>query len=257
MRSLKNTVAWVTGAGTGIGQAGALALARDGAVTVLSGRRPEPLEETAEMIRNAGGEAVVEPMDIADATAVDAVVRNIADRFGRLDILVNSAGINVPERHWTKMTPDGWRQVISIDLDGAFYCCSAVMPTMRAQKDGLIINISSWAGRFVSYLTGPAYTAAKHGMVALTSSINHEEFRNGIRACSICPAEVATPILDKRPVPVSDADKARMLQQEDLGETILFVARMPAHVCVNEILISPTHNRGYMASPDMVAPAPD
>src|SRR4051795_2853580 len=131
------------------------------------------------------------------------------------------------------------------DLNGPFYASRAVLPMMRAQKGGLIIQISSWAGRYVSRLTGPAYCAAKHGPVPLEERTNQEECVNGIRSCCICPGEVATPILDKRPVPVSDADKARMLQADDLGETILFVARMPAHVCFNEILISPTWNRSY------------
>ncbi|MFL5181107.1 MAG: SDR family oxidoreductase, partial [Microvirga sp.] len=101
-------------------------------------------------------------------------------------------------------------------------------------------------GRYVSRLTGPAYSAAKHGLVALSESLNQEECPHGIRSCCICPGEVATPILDKRPVPVTAEDKARMLQSEDLAETILFVARLPVTVCMNEILISPTWNRGYI-----------
>jgi NADP-dependent 3-hydroxy acid dehydrogenase YdfG len=123
-----------------------------------------------------------------------------------------------------------------------------VLPLMRARRGGLIIHVSSWAGRFVSALTGAGYSATKHAVVAMSHSINQEEFANGIRSCCICPGEVATPILDKRPVPVSAEDRARMLQSDDLAETILFVARMPASVCVNEILISPTWNR-LAASP--------
>lgn len=119
---------------------------------------------------------------------------------------------------------------------------------MRRQGGGLLIHIASWAGRYVSPLTGPAYAAAKHGMLAMSESLNQEECRNGIRSCCICPGEIATPILDKRPVPVSAQDKARMLQAQDLADTILYVARMPASVCVNEILISPTWNRGYVAA---------
>jgi NADP-dependent 3-hydroxy acid dehydrogenase YdfG len=117
---------------------------------------------------------------------------------------------------------------------------------MRAQKDGILIHTASWAGRFVSQVSGPAYTAAKHGVVAMSHSINMEECANGIRSSVICPAEVATPILDGRPVPVSAEDRSRMLQPEDLGALILFIAFQPKHVCLNEVLISPTWNRGYL-----------
>lgn len=243
MRSLDDNVAWITGAGSGIGRAAALALAGAGVSVVLSGRRRDPLEETAGAVRAGGGNAEVERLDVADRDAVRTVGAGIGERHGRLDILVNNAGINVLGRHWGEVTPEQWERIIAVDLNGAFYCTEAVLPLMRARKDGLVVNVSSWAGRYDTYLTGPAYNAAKHALLAMNASLNIEEGQNGIRACAICPGEVATPILDARPVPVSDEDKARMLQQEDLGETILFVARMPARVCLNEILISPTWNR--------------
>ncbi len=121
---------------------------------------------------------------------------------------------------------------------------------MRAQQDGLIIHTASWAGRFVSVLSGPGYSAAKHALVAASHSINMEECSNGIRSCVICPGEVATPILEHRPVPVSAEERARMLQPEDLGDLVLFVATRPKHVCLNEVLISPTWNRGYIRQLD-------
>ena len=127
-----------------------------------------------------------------------------------------------------------------------FYCCHAVLPGMRERKDGLIINVSSWAGRYASTLTGPGYNATKHAVVALTESINMEECANGIRATSILPGEVATPILEKRPVPPTPEVRARMLQPEDLGATILYVATLPPRACVNELIISPTWNRFYL-----------
>jgi NADP-dependent 3-hydroxy acid dehydrogenase YdfG len=180
------------------------------------------------------------------ADEVEHAWEAVRSAYGRCDILVNSAGLNVPRRSWSEIDPAGIDAVIGVDLNGPFYASRAVLPTMRAQRDGLIIQISSWAGRYVSKLTGPAYSAAKHGLVALSESLNQEECGYGIRSCCICPGEVATPILDKRPVPVSAEDKARMLQAEDLADTILFVARLPTSVCVNEILISPTWNRGYL-----------
>ena len=245
MESLQGAVAWITGAGSGIGRAAALALGGAGGAVVLSGRRPDSLDETAEAVRAAGGVAEALPLDVSDSDAVAAAAAGIADRRGRLDILVNNAGANVLERHFSVLAPDAWDRLVGVNLNGAFYCVHAVLPAMRRQGRGLIINIASWAGRHVSHVSGPAYTAAKHGMLALNGSINMEEGRHGIRACGICPGEVVTPILDHRPVPVGAADRARMLQPEDLGETLLFVARMPPHVCLNEILISPTWNRSY------------
>jgi NADP-dependent 3-hydroxy acid dehydrogenase YdfG len=242
-QSLEGQVAWVTGAGSGIGQAAAVALAGAGVAVVLTGRRAAALAGTARLVERAGGKAKIVTADVSQATDVDAAFQQIDAEFGRCDILVNSAGLNVPERSWRSLKAAALDAIVDIDLKGAFYTSIAVLPAMRAQKSGLLIQVSSWAGRYVSTLTGPAYSAAKHGMVAMSESINQEECGNGIRSCCICPGEVATPLLEKRPAPVSDEDKARMLQSEDLGAIILFVARMAPTVCVNEILISPTWNR--------------
>jgi len=247
MRDLSGKTAWITGAGTGIGAGAALSLAAAGMNVVLSGRREGPLAEVTSAIAAKVGRARIAVLDVADADAVDAVAADIAGREGRVDVLVNSAGLNVVRRNWKHLSRADWDQVIRVDLDGAFYCCHAVLPMMRAQKDGLIVNISSWAGRHVGALTGPAYSAAKFGMNAFTESLNIEECMNGIRATAVCPGEVATPILDSRPVPVSAADRARMVQAEDCGELVLFLARLPAHVCINDLTISPTWNRGYVA----------
>lgn len=247
MRDLKGKVAWITGAGSGIGAGTALAYAAAGMRLVLSGRREAELKQVAALVAERGGQARVAPLDVADADAVQAVAQGIAAREGRLDVLVNSAGLNVLKRNWKHLQREGWDQVLRIDLDGTFYCCHAVLPMMRAQGDGLIINVSSWAGRHVSALTGPAYSAAKFGVNAMTESLNIEEGVHGIRATAVCPGEVSTPILDKRPVPVSAADRARMVQADDCGDLMLFLARMPAHVCINDVTISPTWNRGYVA----------
>ncbi|MET7242046.1 SDR family oxidoreductase [Methylobacterium sp. EM32] len=244
--NLAGKVAWVTGAGSGIGEAAALALAGAGARVVLTGRREEPLRALAARIAEAGGEAVVEPGDVTDAARITAIVEGIASRFGRLDVLVSNAGSNVRERRWDALSPQGAQEVIQANLSSAFYASLAVLPLMRAQGDGVLIHTASWAGRFVSPVSGPAYTAAKHAVVAMSHSINMEECVNGIRSTVLCPAEVATPILDKRPVPVTPEDRARMLQPDDMAALILFVATRPKHVCLNEVVISPTWNRGYV-----------
>ena len=246
MQNLAGKVAWITGAGTGIGLAGALALAQAGASVVMSGRRADVLAAEADKIRAQGGQAEVEVLDVADAAAVKTVADAILARHGRIDILLNSAGLNSPKRFWKDQTVEGWREVIGINLDGSFHTIHAVLPAMRAQRDGLIINVSSWAGIHHPKLTGAAYNGSKHAVTAMTETINMEECVNGIRACAICPAEVATPIMDRRPVPPTALDRARMLQPDDLGATIRFIAELPAHACVNQLIISPTWNRMYV-----------
>jgi NADP-dependent 3-hydroxy acid dehydrogenase YdfG len=241
-------VVWVTGAGSGVGEAAALALAGAGARLVLSGRRVEPLESLATSIRERGGEAHVAPLDIADGATVDRAAAFVADTCGRCDIVVNSAGLNVPNRSWSRLDAAAVDLVLGADLTGPFHLTRAILPVMRAAGGGLFIHIASWASRYVSPLTGPAYAAAKHGLLAMSESLNQEECQNGIRSCCICPGEIATPLLAKRPVPVPQEEVARMLQPRDLADTVLFVARMPATVCINEVLMSPTWNRGYVAA---------
>ena len=242
---LKGRVAWVTGGGSGIGLAGALALARAGAHVVISGRSAETLKKAEKQLREAGsGEAIA--LDVAEQKEVAKAAAEIQKRHGRVDVLVNSAGINVPKRAFHNVSVEGWDQVVAINLSGMFYCCHAVLPGMRARKDGLIVNVSSWAGRYASALTGPAYNATKRAVIAVTESINMEECMHGIRATSILPGEVATPIMEKRPVPPSREERARMAQPEDFGKAILFVATMPARSCVNELVIAPTWNRFYV-----------
>jgi NADP-dependent 3-hydroxy acid dehydrogenase YdfG len=246
MTSLRGKVAWVTGAGSGIGEAAALALAGAGATVVLTGRREEPLEAVAKRIEAGTGRAHVEAGDVTDAKRVNAIANAVRSMLGRLDILVNNAGVNLRERRWAELTPERIDTILEGNLSSAFYVAAAALPIMRAQQDGVIIHTASWAGRFVSPLSGPGYTAAKHALVAASHSINTEECKNGIRSCVICPGEVATPILAHRPVPVSADEQARMLQPEDLADLILFVATRPKHVCLNEVLVSPTWNRGYV-----------
>jgi NADP-dependent 3-hydroxy acid dehydrogenase YdfG len=244
---LKGKVAWITGGGSGIGLAGALELAKAGAHVVISGRTQRTNDSGLAQLKTVGSaEALL--LDVADQKAVVQTAADIEKRRGRIDILVTSAGTNIGggKRNLKNMSLEGWDDVVKINLNGLFYCCYAVLPGMRARKDGLIINISSWAGRYASVLTGPAYNATKRAVIAISESINMEECMHGIRATSILPGEVATPILEKRPVPPSAEERARMAQAEDFGRAILFVATMPARTCVNEMVIAPTWNRFYL-----------
>jgi NADP-dependent 3-hydroxy acid dehydrogenase YdfG len=242
-------VAWVTGGGTGIGEAGAEALAADGWTVVVSGRRKQELDRVVAKITEKGGKAEAIALDVSNKADVNKAADAIVAKHGRIDLLVNSAGVNVPKRSWEEFDLDGWNKVVDINLNGVLYCMRAVLPAMRKQKDGCIINVASWAGRHVSKMTGPAYTTTKHAVLALTHSFNMDECVNGLRACCLSPGEVATPILKSRPVVPSAEEQAKMLQPEDCGRTIAFVASMPPRVCVNEILISPTHNRGFIQAP--------
>jgi NADP-dependent 3-hydroxy acid dehydrogenase YdfG len=243
--NLSGKVAWITGGGSGIGLAGGIELARAGAHVVISGRSRETLLSSEKQIKAAGnGEAIA--LDVSDQKEVARTAQAILERHGRIDILVNSAGINLPKRHFRNVSVEGWDQIVGINLSGMFYCCHAVLPAMRERKDGVVINISSWFGRYANPLAGPGYSATKHAVNALTEQLNIEECANGIRATAILPGEVATPILEKRPVPPPPHERVRMLQAEDLGRAILFIATLPPRACVNELIISPTWNRFYL-----------
>jgi len=245
---LAGKVAWVTGAGTGIGEAAAEALAQEGATVVLTGRRTEPLQKVAARIKQAGGTALVEQGDLMDPATPGRISALIRETLGRLDILVNNAGLNIRDRHWDKLTPEGIDQLVRGNLSAALYCVAAVLPIMRAQQDGLIIHTASMAGRFIGGLSGPIYTAAKHGVVAMSHTINMEECDKGIRSTAMLPGEVATPILDQRPIPVTAEERARLVQPEDCGDLVRYIACLPAHICINEVMITPAWNRGYIAA---------
>ncbi|MGA2552668.1 MAG: SDR family oxidoreductase [Burkholderiaceae bacterium] len=251
-------VAWITGGGSGIGLAAAKSLVAAGHTVVISGRRANLLETARVEIATCGpGQAYSIPLDVSDLNAVRLAAESVLDLCGVVDILINSAGINVPRRSWSEVSTDDFANVVQINLNGAMATCRAVLPSMRARRTGLIVNVASWAGRYDATFTGPAYNASKHGLVALSATINMDEGRNGIRACALCPGEVATPILLSRPVPPSQTEMARMLQPEDLGKVILFLSELPPHVCVNELVVSPTWNRAYMGLAEIAAPRSD
>jgi NADP-dependent 3-hydroxy acid dehydrogenase YdfG len=244
--SLKGKVAWITGGGSGIGLAGAMELAKAGAHVVISGRTAATNASALKQLQAVGSAESLQ-LEVSDRKAVAKAALDILRRHQRIDILINSAGTNLSrQRDLANLPAEGWDEVVAINLSGLFYCCHAVLPAMRKQKDGLVINVSSWAGRYPSTLTGAAYNATKRAVIALTETINAEECTHGIRATSVLPGEVATPIMEKRPVPPSKEDREKMLQAEDLGQTLLYLASLPPRACVNELIISPTWNRFYV-----------
>jgi len=238
-RPLAGKVVLVTGAGTGIGKAAALAFAELGASLSLGGRRTAPLEEAAADARAHDVAVQTAAVDVGDEAAVRRWVADAKAAFGRIDVLANCAGTNTPKRSWAEVSTDSWHELLTTNLNGVYFCCQAVLPTMREQQDGLIINVSSMAGIQASVVSGVAYSASKFGVVALTQSLNVEEWRNGIRATVVCPGDVATPIMEKRPSPPPPHARPQMLQPEDLGITLAFLATLPPRALVEQVLIRP------------------
>ncbi len=236
MAALDGTAAIVTGAGTGIGAAVAVALHGAGAAVTLIGRRPEPLAEVAGRL---GDRVHACACDVSDYDAVQAAVEEAARAHGPATILVNNAGINTNPRSVADVSLPDWDLTVAVDLSGVFYCVRAALPAMRAAGGGTIVNIASTAGRWGSSLAGAAYSSAKHGVVGLNSVINEEESRNGIRCTVILPGEVETPILDRRPQPVSAERRRAMLQPEDVAAATLLAATLPDRACITELVIKP------------------
>lgn len=237
--SLMGQLALVTGAGSGMGRAIAHALADEGCRVVAVGRREEKLRET--VAEYAGpGSILTRALDVGDRCQVDDFMGWLVENCGPVELLVNNAGINIRNRSLEALSVEDWEQLIHVNLTGAFLMIHAVLPAMRARKGGLIINISSIAGVRPSVLGGAAYSASKFGLNALSGVVALEEAKNGIRCSAICPGEVATPILDQRPVPVSAEKRAAMVQPEDIAAAVLFIARLPARAHVPELIIKPT-----------------
>ena len=202
------TTAVVTGAGSGVGRAVALRFAAEGWQVALVGRRSTLAGTAARAGADAGGRIALFPCDVSEPDAVGGMGAAVLERFGSVDVLVNAAGINVPQRSFERLSLDDWHAVLATNLHGASYCVRAILPGMRARRTGTIVNINSDAGKIARDLAGQAYVSSKFGLTGLTQQINAEERGNGVRACSICARDINTPLLDQRPQP-PDAGCAR------------------------------------------------
>jgi NADP-dependent 3-hydroxy acid dehydrogenase YdfG len=239
MSVLSGKMVLITGGGSGIGLAAARAFLEEGARVAITGRDAGKLARAAEGL--IGGQRLLHhACDIADPEQVQALVKRVTEQFGPVDILVNNAGTNIKERRTRNLTLADWQLLIRTNLDGAFYCIQAVLPDMLQRRQGLIINVSSIAGKRAGPLGGAAYAASKFGMSALGICLAAEEQDNGIRVSNIYPGEVDTPILELRPQPVSDEHRQKIMRPEDVAAAVLFVAKLPAHVAVPELVIKPT-----------------
>jgi len=238
-------VAWITGGATGIGLACAQLLGRAGWRLALSGRREDALARAVAGLVAEGIEVQAYPLDVADGDAVEQVGRQIVSQQGPVTALVCSAGTNVPNRRWDQLTPKAFAQVTAVNLSGVAYCVTAALPGMRTAGGGSIVVVSSWAGWRYLPLAAAAYGASKQGLSPLVESINDQECHHGIRATLLCPGEVATDILRSRPVQPAPEEIARMLRPEDVAQAALYAIQAPPHVCLNEIVITPSWNRFY------------
>jgi len=237
--NIENKVVAITGGGTGIGAGIAKSLAMAGCRVIIGGRRTEPLDKIAAEV-SSKHRILTQSLDVADQDSIHAFFQFIQSQIGNVDILVNSAGINIQNRTMEAMLPEDWDRVMAINATGAYRCIHAVLPTMRARQDGLIINISSVAGKRAIQLGGVVYAASKFAMTALGTAVSNEVREEGVRVTNVYPGEVNTPILDNRPTPVSSEHKAAILQPDDIASIVLAICQLPPRANVPEIVIKPT-----------------
>lgn len=235
---LSGKSALVTGGGSGIGLAIARALAAEGCRVAIAGRRPEVLREAVAAWKQQPA-MVFHAADVADRESVRRLFAWQEKELGPLDILVNSAGINIKTRSMAAMTPEQWDHVIQVNATGVYNCMYFALPQMRARKDGVVINISSTSGKRAGALGGIAYNASKFAVTALGIATAMEEIPNGIRITNVYPGEVNTPILEHRPSPVSEERKAKMLLPEDVAHMVVAIVQLPPRAHVPEIVIKP------------------
>ncbi len=241
MTALTDRVVAVAGATGGMGRATALAAAAAGATVVAIGRRREALDDVVAQIAANGGVALAAPGRIDDVEAMSRVISKAVDNFGRVDALVNAIGGNITERALTVLSPAGWRDVLAANLDAAFALTQAVLPTFRAQQDGLLLHIASSAAKKPDQ-SGAAYQAAKSGVVGLAHATMEEERANGVRVTVLFPGLTDTPLVAKRPVPVPADVLARALQPDDVAHLCLALLSLPARAHVPEVSLYPARS---------------
>ncbi len=234
------SIAVITGAGSGVGQAVAVELAKQGWAVALVGRTETTLQETADLCpAEAKDRVLICRGDVANEQDVRMIVSRVTQQLGDATVLVNSAGTNVARRALGELSNDDFRKLIDINLTGAFLMVNALLPGMLRQANGTIVNVISDAGLLANATAGAAYVASKFGMTGLTQSINVEHRRNGIRATAIFPGEINTPLLDKRPAPPPQDKRLQMLQPEDVAACILLAINLPHRATIEQLVVRP------------------
>lgn len=236
---LAGKTAVVTGGGTGIGLGIAIGLAQEGCRVAIAGRRDDALRAAVDSYRGTPP-LVAHTVDVGDPQSVEQLFGWARRELGPIDILVSSAGTNVARRAMAELSIEDWEAMLRINATGAFLCMRAVLPEMRARRDGLIVNISSISGKRASLLGGVGYSASKFAMTALGITASIEENKHGVRVSNVYPGEVDTPILERRPTPVSPEHRARILRPEDVAAAVVMIACLPPRAHVPELIIKPT-----------------
>jgi NADP-dependent 3-hydroxy acid dehydrogenase YdfG len=246
MTTTKSPVAVITGGATGIGFGIAEALVQSGYQVAIGSRRKDVVEEAANQLQSLKkGQVIGLPLDVTDRASVAEFVQAVGKHYGEIDILVNGAGVNIKNRTIGEMRPEQWDQVIAINATGAYNMIHAILPQMRQRKSGTIINISSVTGKRALALGGVAYAASKFAMTALGTCVANEVGIEGVRVTNIYPGEVDTPILEQRPVPVSQEQRDLILRPSDVGQVVLSIVSLPSRVHIPELVIKPVH-QGYV-----------
>ena len=242
--TLKDKVAIITGASSGIGYATALALSTAGARVSIGARRTDRLEQLENEIKKGGGEVLSQKLDVTKKTDCDAIVEQTVKKWGRVDILVNNAGL-MPLSFVKNLKVDEWEQMIDVNIKGVLFCTAAVIPHLKEKKSGHIVNISSVAGRIV-FPAGSVYCATKHAITAFSEGLRQElSARSGIRVTCVEPGVVETELLntitdESLQSFIETAKKSQGLKADDIASAILFAVQSPEHMNVNEILVRPT-----------------
>lgn len=233
----KQLQAIITGASSGIGKATALAFAKSGINLALIARSKDKLSAVANAVQTVGAKAQTYPIDLADLGSVKEQISTISQNLGRVDILVNNAGIGYTNS--LDNTPlEEWQQVLDLNLTSVFQCIQGVLPQMRQQKTGTIINVASIAA-YNAFPDWGAYSVSKAGLIALTKALAVEERSNGVRAVTIAPGAVNTPIWDTDTVQ-ADLNREAMLTPEIVARSILHAALLPTQAVIETMTIMPS-----------------
>lgn len=232
MARLAGKVAIVTGSSSGIGKAIALRFGEEGARVVVAARRADLCERVAARIREGGGEAVAVPTDVTDEAQVERLIAETVRRFGRLDILVNNAGIGGGGRV-ADMSTEDFDRVLDTNLRGTFFCCRAGFRQMARQGGGVILNMSSVAG-VDAWAGTAAYSASKHGILALSKALADEGRSCGIKVSAICPGGVADELVDATPAEIERSGK---ISPFDVAETAVYLATLGPNTVVHRVVL--------------------